>query len=228
MPAIFGSINLDGGTRIRGLPAASAGDEPLRKAEAIGWSIWRDGTGVPSNSSGSDGDYYLDDSTGNVYRRSGGVYSIVSNIKGAAGATGTAGVAGATGPTGATGATGAAGTAGITPIGATWVIGAGIITIPVNLVPAYADITCAITGVTILTEGGTGSCVIDIFKSAIGAPTSANSICGSSKPTISAGKTYSDTTLTGWTTAIAAGDTLRFSLVSSSTFTLVAVRLKLS
>jgi len=63
-------------------------------------SVWRDGTGVPANSLGVNGDYYLNDATGDVYLRSASVYSIVANIHGVAGATG------ATGPTGATGATG--------------------------------------------------------------------------------------------------------------------------
>src|ERR1035437_437423 len=32
-------------------------------------AVWRTGTGVPSNGLGADGDYYLDNSTGNVYQR---------------------------------------------------------------------------------------------------------------------------------------------------------------
>jgi len=47
-------------------------------------SIWRDGQGIPSGSLGSDGDYYLDDATGNVHLKIAGTYSVVANIKGAA------------------------------------------------------------------------------------------------------------------------------------------------
>lgn len=48
-------------------------------------SAWRNGAGAPESSLGQDGDYYLDISTGNVYFRLDGVYSIAANIKGPAG-----------------------------------------------------------------------------------------------------------------------------------------------
>jgi hypothetical protein len=45
-------------------------------------SIWRNGTGVPSNDLGANGDYYLNDANGDVYLKATGVYTIVANIKG--------------------------------------------------------------------------------------------------------------------------------------------------
>ena len=57
-------------------------------------TVWRDGAGAPSDATGNDGDYYLNDTTGDVYTRSGGHYTIVANIKGATGSTGAAGAAG--------------------------------------------------------------------------------------------------------------------------------------
>jgi hypothetical protein len=60
-------------------------------------SVWRNGNGVPANSLGVDGDYYLDDASGNVYLRSaaaGHTYTVVSNIEGPQGAQGTAGPSG--------------------------------------------------------------------------------------------------------------------------------------
>lgn len=45
-------------------------------------SVWRDGTGVPSNSLGINGDYYLDDGTNFVYAKSGGVYAHVATLGG--------------------------------------------------------------------------------------------------------------------------------------------------
>lgn len=45
-------------------------------------TVWRDGTTVPANSLGSDGDYYMRSTTGDVYKRSGGTYSLVANIGG--------------------------------------------------------------------------------------------------------------------------------------------------
>lgn len=51
-------------------------------------SVWRDGTGVPSNALGVNGDYYLNDANGDVYLKSSGTYSVVANIKGANGSNG--------------------------------------------------------------------------------------------------------------------------------------------
>lgn len=45
-------------------------------------SVWRDGSGVPSNGLGVNGDYYLDDDTGLVYAKAGGTYSQVADIHG--------------------------------------------------------------------------------------------------------------------------------------------------
>lgn len=50
-------------------------------------SVWRNGTGVPSNSVGINGDYYLNDANGDVYQKSAGVYTIVANILGPAGSS---------------------------------------------------------------------------------------------------------------------------------------------
>jgi hypothetical protein len=63
-------------------------------------SVWRNGTGVPLNSLGADGDYYLDDATGDVYMRAASMYSIVANIEGADGVTGPVGPVGPQGPQG--------------------------------------------------------------------------------------------------------------------------------
>ena len=63
-------------------------------------SVWRNGVGVPLNSLGADGDYYLNDTTDDVYLRTTSIYSIVANIKGSTGAAGAAGPVGPTGPQG--------------------------------------------------------------------------------------------------------------------------------
>lgn len=57
-------------------------------------SVWRNGSGAPSNSLGINGDYYLNNTNGDVYFKASGIYSIVANIKGPTGNTG------ATGPSG--------------------------------------------------------------------------------------------------------------------------------
>lgn len=43
---------------------------------------WLYGTGVPSDSSGQDGDLYLNTVTGDVYQKQGGIWSIIANIAG--------------------------------------------------------------------------------------------------------------------------------------------------
>ena len=93
-------------------------------------SVWRDGVGVPSNSLGADGDYYLDDATGDVYARASGAYSVVAHLHGVAGDTGATGPTGPQGPTGPTGPTGSTGSTGPTgptgdcgPAGATGATG---------------------------------------------------------------------------------------------------------
>lgn len=45
-------------------------------------SMWRNGSGVPSDSLGTDGDYYLDNDTTFVYTRVGGVYVHISTLSG--------------------------------------------------------------------------------------------------------------------------------------------------
>jgi microcystin-dependent protein len=63
-------------------------------------SVWRNGSGVPANSLGANGDYYLNDNNGDVYLRTASLYSIVANINGSNGAPGPVGPVGPTGPQG--------------------------------------------------------------------------------------------------------------------------------
>ncbi len=96
-----------------------------------GGSVWYNGTGAPSSGLGANGDYYLDNATGNVYAKSGGAWSIVANIKG---------------PTGATGSTGATGPAGPAPSGT------GIVTVNSSVLgtpaPLSGDVTTVGAGLT--------------------------------------------------------------------------------
>lgn len=90
----------------------------------------------------------------------------------------------------------------------------GIITTGVK-----GDITfpfaCTLTSVQLLGDQ-TGSIVIDLWKDTYAnfPPTVANTITASAKPTISATNKSLDTTLTGWTVSIAAGDIIRASVDS--------------
>jgi hypothetical protein len=55
-------------------------------------ATWRNGTGVPSSSLGSNGDFYLDLDNSDVYNKISGAWVWVANIRGATGAQGPAGV----------------------------------------------------------------------------------------------------------------------------------------
>jgi hypothetical protein len=71
-----------------------------------------------------------------------------------------------------------------------------------------------------------GSAVCDVLKASAGSSLSFASIAASAKPTLSSQQRVVDATLTGWTTAITAGDTLRFAMASLTTATRVTVALK--
>src|SRR5262245_13937178 len=89
---------------------------------------------------------------------------------------------------------------------------------------------CTITAVTLLSTDASataGSIVVDIWKDSYSnyPPTVADTITASAKPTLSSAAKSEDTTLTGWTTSIAAGDVLGFKVDSASTVTRVLVSL---
>lgn len=73
-----------------------------------------------------------------------------------------------------------------------------------------------------------GSIVIDIWKDTYAnyPPTVADTITAAAKPTLSAVNKNEDTTLTGWTTSISAGDILGFNVDSAATVTRVALTLE--
>lgn len=111
--------------------------------------------------------------------------------------------------------------------GATFVNPTGSLAPPVNDVFIEIPRACVIRGVRLFTTNGPGSCVVDIRRDTYGnfPPTSLDSLCGSSKPTIIGGTKDEDTTLTGWTTNLNAGDVLAIVLESSTTFRSVVVQL---
>jgi hypothetical protein len=77
---------------------------------------------------------------------------------------------------------------------------------------------CTITGAYLLADQ-TGSIVIDLWKDTYAnfPPTVADTITASAKPTISSDVKASDTTLTGWTTTVTAGDIIRINVDSCTT-----------
>lgn len=89
------------------------------------------------------------------------------------------------------------------------------------------DFACTIASVTLLADQS-GSIVVDIWKDTYAnyAPTDADTITAAAPPTIAAATKSQDSTLTGWTKAIAAGATLRFNVDSCTTITRCTVALK--
>lgn len=86
---------------------------------------------------------------------------------------------------------------------------------------------CTITQVTGLADQS-GSIVVDIWKDAYAnyPPTDADSITASAPLTLSTAVKAQDATLTGWTTSISAGDTLRYNVDSVTTIERLTVSLK--
>ena len=89
------------------------------------------------------------------------------------------------------------------------------------------DYACTIQAATLVGDVS-GSIVLDVWKDAYAnhPPADADSITASAPPTISSATKSKDTTLTGWTTAIAAGDVLAFNVDSCSTITQATLALK--
>lgn len=151
---------------------------------------------------------------------------------------GPTGDTGPTGPTGATGAgtTGPTGSTGpsMTVGGLQFVIDGGGSTLTTGL-KGYlqVDFACTITQATLLADQS-GSVVVDIFKCAYSAfdpptvPGTSEKITASAPPTISSAKKSQDTTLSGWTVTIDAGDILAFNINSVTTIQRVTVDLKVN
>jgi hypothetical protein len=83
---------------------------------------------------------------------------------------------------------------------------------------------CTITGARMLADQS-GSAVVNVWKDTYAnyPPTVADKITASAPPTITTATKSDDTTLSGWTTSISAGDTLRFNLDSITTITRVVL-----
>lgn len=116
------------------------------------------------------------------------------------------------------------------PIAASW-SGAGVdITTPTDDVSRPSMVAGTISKVWVLTEGGPGSCRIDIRRRAYASypPGPADSIVAAAKPTIVSGIKYQDITLTGWSKTISADDVLTFHLEETSAFTAISVFLEIT
>jgi len=88
---------------------------------------------------------------------------------------------------------------------------------------------CTINRVTVLADQS-GSIVVDIWKDTYAnfPPADDDSITASAPPTLSSEQKSQDSTLTGWTVAIAAGDILAFNVDSVSTVERVVISLRVT
>lgn len=124
--------------------------------------------------------------------------------------------------------------------GSSWnaVASGGAKTLNVNLYPITTGLVagnfeigfnCTITKWTLLADVS-GSIVVDIWKDTYAnyPPVVGDSITASAKPTLSSAIKNTDSTLSGWTTSITAGDILRFSITSFSTVGAVTLALELT
>lgn len=86
---------------------------------------------------------------------------------------------------------------------------------------------CTIQSATLLADQS-GSIVVDLWKDTYAnfPPVVGDSITASAKPTLSSANKAQNTTLTGWTTSIAAGDVIRVNVDSASTVQRVLLSLK--
>lgn len=199
-------------------------------------SVWREGTGAPANTLGVDGDFFLDDANGDVYQKAAGVYAVVANIRGPAGPSGTAG---AMDDLSDVTITAVADGHYIKRRGTVYVNEPDYIALPFIIDGGGAAITtgikgdievpaaCVIERATLLADQA-GSIVIDIWRDIYAnfPPLDADSITGTTPPTLATAASSQDTTLTGWATTLAAGDILRFNVDSAATLTRVTLSLR--
>jgi hypothetical protein len=91
------------------------------------------------------------------------------------------------------------------------------------------DFGCTINQVTMLADQS-GSVVVDIWKDSYAnyPAVDGDSITSSAVPTITTATKSQDATLTGWTTAITAGDHLRFNVDSATTIERLTIALKVT
>ncbi len=98
-------------------------------------------------------------------------------------------------------------------------------------VKGYTEVpfACTIDKIRLLADQS-GSIVIDVWKDTYAnyPPTDADSITASAPPTISSAVKAEDSTLSGWTTAVSAGDTVGFNVDSATTVTRVHLILECS
>lgn len=111
----------------------------------------------------------------------------------------------------------------IRDIGTSWGDTTGSALTSGSVVYMTVPFACTISAWNISVDGGTAT--IDIWKIATGTaiPTVTNTITASALPAIASGTSVHSTTLTGWTTAVAANDIFGFQLKTVATAKYVSI-----
>lgn len=104
--------------------------------------------------------------------------------------------------------------------------GGSVLTTGAKKVYLSVPTACTITKARMLADVS-GSCVLDIWVDTYAnfPPTVADTITASAKPTLSSAQKSENTSLTGWTTALAAGSILEVNVDSATTVTRVILDL---
>jgi hypothetical protein len=92
-----------------------------------------------------------------------------------------------------------------------------------SIVYTRAKTAMTISGWSIVAEGSSPTCTIDIFKIATGTTLPSASICASALPALATGNALKSTTLTGWTTSVSADDMLAFKVTACANATKIQI-----
>ena len=167
-------------------------------------------------------------------------YSGFSGISGYSGFSGISGYSGFSGISGYSGFSGISGYSGFSGIsGYSGVSSSTVVTLGCSVNGNGSVLSTGTKGYTTIAASGTivkatlvaketGSIVFDIKKSTYSGFPTTSSICSSAKPTLSSAQKNTDSTLTGWTTSLSAGDVLEFVVDSVTAITAVTLVLDIN
>jgi len=106
--------------------------------------------------------------------------------------------------------------------------GMGAVVLVDSIVYVRAKAAGTIDGWSIIAEGSSPTCTIDVFKIATGTTLPTASIAASALPALATGNALKSTTLTGWTTSITADDMLAFKVTACANATKIKIQLYVS
>lgn len=175
----------------------------IRGPAGVNGSTTHFGAGAPPPALGANGDTYLRTSNSDYYLKSGGTWGIVANLRGLQGLQGDPGPAGPPGPS-----TGTFPTASFSG-------GAGAIEVG-SSAALYVPFGFTVTGCTLIADR-VGTLQVDVRLASFSdyPPSSLDSICGGTPPTLSNSDRTQVTDLALWTTDVPSGSVLQFICTAS-------------